>query len=67
MGSKIIYVKTFIFYSKTALTLSHPEALPWRVKSYSVRQSKLTKGTVLAGLGEKGLIQLTLSHPEVLP
>ena len=37
------------------LTLSHPEALPWRVKSYSVRQSKLTKGTVLAGLGEKGL------------
>ena len=28
---------------------------PWRVKSYSVRQSKLTKGTVWAGLGEKGL------------
>ena len=39
----------------TMLTLSHPEALPWQVKSYSVRQSKLTKGTVLAGLGEKGL------------
>ena len=37
------------------LTLSHPEALPWWVKSYSVRQSKLTKGPVLAGLGEKGL------------
>ena len=37
------------------LTLSHPEALPWEVKSYSVRQSKLTKGTVLASLGEKGL------------
>ena len=25
------------------------------IKLYSVRQSKLTKGTVLAGLGEKGL------------
>ena len=37
------------------LTLSHPEVLPWREKLYSVRQSKLTKGTVLAGLGEKGL------------
>ena len=37
------------------LTLSHPEALPWRVKSYSVRQSKITKVTVLAGLGEKEL------------
>ena len=32
-----------------------PRALPWWVKSYSVRQNKLTKGTVLAGLGEKGL------------
>ena len=41
--------------SNNCLTLSHPEALPWRVKSYSIRQSKLTKGTVLAGLGEKGL------------
>ena len=38
------------------LVLSHPEALPWRVKSSGVRQSKITKGTVLAGLGGKGLI-----------
>ena len=37
------------------LTLSHPEALPWRVKSSHVRQSKITKGTVLAGLGEERL------------
>ena len=37
------------------LTLSHPEDLPWRVKSSGVRQSKITKGTVLAGLGEKRL------------
>ena len=41
------------------LTLSHQEAVPWRVKSYSVRQSKLTKGIVLASLGEKGLNPLT--------
>ena len=33
----------------------HPEALLLRVKSSGVRQSKITKGTVLAGLGEKGL------------
>ena len=38
------------------LTLSHPEALPWRVKSFGVRHSKITKGTVLAGLGEERLI-----------
>ena len=31
------------------------EALPWQVKLYSVRQRKLTKGTVLAGQGEKEL------------
>ena len=35
------------------LTLSYPEALPWRVKSPAIRQSKITKGMVLAGLGEK--------------
>ena len=45
----------FARYIHVELTLSHPEALPWRVKSYSVRQSKLIKGTVLASLGEKGL------------
>ena len=37
------------------LTLSHPEALPWRVNS-GVRQSKIIKGPVLACLGGKGLI-----------
>ena len=45
------FLAAMVYY----LTLSHPEALPWRIKSYHVRQSKLTKGTVLAGLGEKGL------------
>ena len=45
---------TINMYLTIRLTFSHPEALPGRVKSYSVRQSKLTKGTVLAGLGEKG-------------
>ena len=34
------------------LTLSHPEALHWWVKSSGVRQSKITKGTVLASLGK---------------
>ena len=38
-----------------SLTLSHPEALHWRVKSSGVRQSKTTKETVLAGLGEERL------------
>ena len=38
---------------------------------YSVRLSKLTKGTVLAGLGEKGLRKRDgqvgpVSHPEAL-
>ena len=37
------------------LTLSHPEVLPWQVKSSGIRHSKITKGTVLASLGEKGL------------
>ena len=42
------------------LTLSHPEALHWRVKSSAVRQSKITKGTVLAGLGEERLTNCIL-------
>ena len=37
------------------LTLSHPDARPWWVKSSGVRQSKITKGTDLAGVGLKGL------------
>ena len=41
--------------SITNLILSHPEAHPWWVKLSDVRQSKITKGTVLAGLGEKRL------------
>ena len=39
--------------SQILLTLSHPEALPWQVKSSGVRQSKITKGAVLANLGGK--------------
>ena len=35
------------------LTISHPEALPWWVNLSGVKQSKITKGTVLAGLGEE--------------
>ena len=36
------------------LTLnSHPEALHWQVKSSGVRQSEITKVSVLAGLGEE--------------
>ena len=42
--------------SYITLTLSHPEALHRRVKSSGIRQSKVTKGTVLAGLGEERLI-----------
>ena len=34
-----------------ALTLSPPRGSPWT----SVKQGKITKGMVLAGLGEKGL------------
>ena len=34
------------------LTLSLPEVLLWRLKSSSVRQSKITKGVVLTGLLE---------------
>ena len=37
----------------TQLTLPHPEALHWRVKSSGVRQSEITKVSVLAGLGEE--------------
>ena len=37
------------------LTLSHPEDLPRQVKLSGVRQSKITKGAVLAGLGVTGL------------
>ena len=37
------------------LTLSHPEALLWRVKLSGVRQSKITKCPLLATLGGKGL------------
>ena len=37
--------------SVVPLTISHPEALPWRVKSSGIRQSKITKGLVLASLG----------------
>ena len=44
-----------ILFPNPLLTLSHPEALPWWVKSSGVRQSKVTKGTVLAGLREKRL------------
>ena len=39
----------------TTLTLSHPEALLWQVKSSGVRQSKITKCPLLAALGGKGL------------
>ena len=35
------------------LTLSLPEALHRQVKASGVRQSIITKGTVLAGLGEE--------------
>ena len=42
------------------LTFSHPEGLLWRVKSSGVRQSKITKCPLLAGLGEKGLKQQLL-------
>ena len=41
--------------SGKGLTLSHPEALHWQIKSSGIRQSKVTKGTVLAGLGEERL------------
>ena len=37
------------------LTLSHPEALHWQVKSSGIRQSKITKGTILASLGQERL------------
>ena len=66
-------MKNFNWYAKTEMaqclcfkmpfqyiiwTLSHPEALHWRVKSSDVRQSTITKGTVLAGLGEERLIHV---------
>ena len=56
MEKRLLKSKCNMIINLPRLTLSHPEALPWRVKSYSVRQSKITKGTVLASLGEKGLI-----------
>ena len=42
-------------FIECSLTLSHPEAPPWWVKSSDVRQSKITRGTILASLGEKRL------------
>ena len=49
------YVLYRLYSEMTCLTLSHPEALLWRVKLSGIRQSNITKGTVLAGLGGKGL------------
>ena len=46
------YVLNLTIYQILNLTLSHPESLHWWVKSSGVRQSKITKGMVLAGLGE---------------
>ena len=45
-----------VFINWDILTLSHPKALCWGVKPSGVRQSKITKGTVLADLGGKGLM-----------
>ena len=42
------------------LTLSHPEALPWRVKSSGVRQSKITKGNDFGRSGRGKVNYLTL-------
>ena len=59
-----VRLKKTLFYGiqysvvQVYLTLSHPEALHWQVKSSGIRQSKITKGMVLAGLGEERLIQL---------
>ena len=51
-----VRLKKTLFYGiqysvvQVYLTLSHPEALHWQlVKSSGIRQSKITKGTVLAG------------------
>ena len=38
-------------YTKLHVTLSHPETLPRWVKSFGVRQIKITKGEVGTGLG----------------
>ena len=60
-----IYIYTFVIakfysiykyiyiYTVYILTLSHPDALAWRVKSSGIKQSKITKE--MASLREKGL------------
>ena len=45
----------FVLQNCLPVTLSHPEALHWRVKSSGVRHSKIRKGTVLVSLGEERL------------
>ena len=42
-------------WSFVYLTLSHPEALLWRIKSPGIRQSKITKCPLLAALEGEGL------------
>ena len=44
-----------------------PEALLWQVKSSGVRQSKITKCLVLAGLGGKGLLCEMLFIRDIKP
>ena len=49
-----IWPLTFRFHTQ--------RALPWRVKSFGVRQSKITKEPSLAGLGGKGLTRFKLIY-----
>ena len=53
------YLHAHMYKYHSLLTLSHPEALHWRVKSSGIRQSKITKVVVLAGLGNKRLTSCT--------
>ena len=51
---KTWFFKIIIIFKNGFITISHLEAVLWRVKSSGVGQSKITKKVVLAGLGGKG-------------